>query len=162
MCRRDKVKKTNPDGSPVLGDDGQPVMETQKGDTFWKDMEDDAGKLKTDMQAKLYGKRADELVASETEQTADLQRMMAERGIDPTSPQAMRMRQQVKSGTRTAQRQARREALGEDMAVQEQQMKQKLATRTSRFAAMEAQAGEKLSIIHTRRCQTSTLDRTRR
>ena len=140
-----QVKKTNPDGSPVLGADGQPVMETQKGDTFWQDMEDEAGQLPTDMQAKLYGKRADELVASETEQTADLQRMMAERGIDPTSPQAMRMRQQVKSGTRTSQRQARRESLGDAMVVKQQQEKSKLMARTGRLAGMEGQSAQKFS-----------------
>ena len=134
-----QVQKKNPDGSPVLGADGQPVMETQKGDTFWKDMEDEAGRLPTDMQSKLYGKRADQITASETEQTADLQRMMAERGIDPTSPQAMRMRQQIKSGTRTAQREARRESLGDAMAVQQQQQGAKLGIRTSRLAGMEAQ-----------------------
>ena len=138
-------KKMNPDGSPALDATGQPVMETVKGDTFWKDMEDEAGKLPTDLQARLYGKRADDITAGETEQTADLQRMMAERGIDPSSPQAMRMRQQVKSGTRTAQRQARRESLGDAMAVQQQQMQQRLGVRGARLAGMESQGSRMFS-----------------
>ena len=138
-------KKLNPDGSPALDATGQPIMETVKGDTFWKDMEDEAGKLPTDLQAKLYGKRADEITAGESEQTADLQRMMAERGIDPSSPQAMRMRQQVKSGTRTAQRQARRSSLGDAMAVQQQQQKQRLGIRGARLAGMESQGSRMFS-----------------
>ena len=138
-------KKMNPDGSPALDATGQPIMETVKGDTFWKDMEDEAGKLPTDLQARLYGKRADDITAGETEQTADLQRMMAERGIDPSSPQAMRMRQQVKSGTRTAQRQARRESLGDAMAVQQQQMQQRLGVRGARLAGMESQGSRMFS-----------------
>ena len=138
-------KKTNPDGSPALDESGQPVMETVKGDTFWKDMEDDAGKLPTDLQAKLYGKRADEITAGESEQTADLQRMMAERNIDPTSPQAMRMRQQVKSGSRTAQRQARRASLGDAMQVQQQQQQQRLGIRGAQLAGMEAQGARMFS-----------------
>ena len=138
-------KKTNPEGSPALDDSGQPIMETVKGDTFWKDMEDDAGKLPTDLQAKLYGKRADEITAGESEQTADLQRMMAERKIDPTSPQAMRMRQQVKSGSRTAQRQARRASLGDAMQVQQQQQQQRLGIRGAQLAGMEAQGARMFS-----------------
>ena len=138
-------KRTNPDGSPVLDESGQPVMETVKGDTFWKDMEDEAGRLPTDMQARLYGKRADEITAGEFDRTAQARQMMSERGISPDSPMYLRMMQSSKRETERAKRGARRESLGDAMAVQQQQMQQRLGVRTSRLAGMEQQGARMFS-----------------
>ena len=105
-------------------------------DTFYADLEAEARGLPVDMQRKLYGAAADEITAATTEQTADLEKMMSERGIDPTSPQAMRLRQQIKRGVKTEQRQARRSSLADAMQVGAAQRQERMGIRGQRLGGM--------------------------
>ena len=105
-------------------------------DTFYADLEAEARGLPVDMQRKLYGAAADEITAATTEQTADLEKMMSERGIDPTSPQAMRLRQQIKRGVKTEQRQARRSSLADAMQIGAAQRQELIGIRGKRLGGM--------------------------
>jgi len=118
-------------------------VKVQKGTDFWKKMEDDAGELPTSMQDRLAGKRADEITASETEQMTDLRKQMADRGMDPNSPQAIRMMQKVKAGTRTAKRESRRQSLGDAMNIKRQQQDDQLGVMSARASGLGSIAAGK-------------------
>ena len=108
-----------------------------------QEIADSAGVTPRGRQSALYAMRSEQIDKDASAQQKQLQSMLAERGISPTSPVALRMMSNIKSGTATQKREARRQALFDAMQMQGAENQQ----RASMFAQASGMAGQELGTI---------------
>ena len=87
--------------------------------------------------------RSEQIDRDSDAQSKQMQQMLTERGISPTSPIALRMMNNIKSGTATQKREARRQALFDAMQMQDAENQQ----RAGLFAQASGMAGQELGTI---------------
>ena len=108
-----------------------------------QEMADSVGVTPRGKQSALYAMRSEQIDKDSGAQQKQLQSMLAERGISPTSPVALRMMSGIKSGSATQKREARRQALFDAMQMQGAENQQ----RASMFAQASGMAGQELGTI---------------
>ena len=87
--------------------------------------------------------RSEQIDRDSDAQQKQMQQMLTERGISPTSPVALRMMNNIKSSTSTQKREARRQALFDAMQMQDAENQQ----RAGLFAQASGMAGQELGTI---------------
>ena len=108
-----------------------------------QEMADSAGVTPRSRQSALYAMRSEQIDRDSDAQSKQMQQMLTERGISPTSPIALRMMNNIKSGTATQKREARRQALFDAMQMQDAENQQ----RAGLFAQASGMAGQELGTI---------------
>ena len=104
---------------------------------------DSAGITPRGRQNALYAMRSEQIDKDASTQQKQMQSMLAERGISPTSPVALRMMSGIKSGSATQKREARRQALFDARQMQGAENQE----RASMFAQASNMAGQELGTI---------------
>ena len=108
-----------------------------------QEMADSAGVTPRGRQSALYAMRSEQIDRDSDAQQKQMQQMLTERGISPTSPVALRMMNNIKSSTSTQKREARRQALFDAMQMQDAENQQ----RAGLFAQASGMAGQELGTI---------------
>ncbi len=90
-------------------------------------MRDEVGREPTARRDSLYASRVEDIDNQISGQQQQLSQMLAERGISPTSPVALRMMNTLKSNASNLKREARRSSLMDAMSMQQSEMSQRSA-----------------------------------
>ena len=90
-------------------------------------MRDEVGREPTARRDSLYASRVEDIDNQVSGQKQQLNQMLAERGISPTSPVAIRMMSEIDGSAGEMKRQARRNSLMDAMNMQQSEMSQRSA-----------------------------------
>ena len=90
-------------------------------------MRDEVGREPTARRDSLYASRVEDIDNQVSGQKQQLSQMLAERGISPTSPVAIRMMREIEGSAGEMKRQARRNSLMDAMNMQQSEMSQRSA-----------------------------------
>ena len=90
-------------------------------------MRDEVGREPTARRDSLYASRVEDIDNQVSGQKQQLSQMLAERGISPTSPVAIRMMREIEGGAGEMKRQARRNSLMDAINMQQSEMSKRSA-----------------------------------